>query len=229
MARALILADGEVPTRARLDAAWPRWDADIGFVVAADGGARHADALGVTIDRWVGDGDSLDPTALATLEAAGVPVERARSDKDETDTELAIRAALGMGADGIVVLGALGGSRIDHALANIGLLALPELSGRPAVILDASARITLLEAPDRDGNAVGTTLVGRVGDLVSLLPHGAAVTGVTTAGLVYPLDDEALPAGTPRGLSNVIEAQGATVRLRSGRLLIVETPATFAV
>lgn len=227
MARALILADGEVPTRDRLDATWPEWDADIGFVVAADGGARHAERLGVTLDRWVGDGDSLDPATLATLEAAGVPVERARPDKDETDTELAIRAAIDLGADGIVVLGALGGSRIDHALANIGLLALPELAGRLTVILDATARITLLEAPDRKGAAVEATLVGRVGDLVSLLPHGAAVIGVTTSGLAYPLDDEPLPAGTPRGLSNVIEVAGATVRLRSGRLLIVETPATF--
>lgn len=227
MARALILADGEVPTRARLDATWPGWDADIGFVVAADGGARHAAGLDVRLDRWVGDGDSLDPAHLAAIEEAGVPIERARSDKDETDTELAIRAALRLGADGVVLLGALGGSRIDHALANIGLLALPELAGRSAVILDATARITRLGARDRDGAAVVATLVGRVGDLVSLLPHGADVSGITTTGLAYALDDESLPAGTPRGLSNVIESEDATVRVRSGWLLIVETPATF--
>lgn len=227
MARALILADGDVPTRARLDATWPGWDAGIEVVVAADGGARHAAGLRVTIDRWVGDGDSLDAAALVALEAAGVPMERARPDKDETDTELAIRAALALGADGIVLLGALGGARIDHALANIGLLALPELAGRSVVILDSTARITLLDAPDRDGTPAEASLVGRVGDVVSLLPHGEAVSGVTTTGLVYPLDDEPLPAGTPRGLSNVIAAPGATVRIRAGRLLIVETPATF--
>ncbi len=227
MARALILADGDVPTRARLDATWPGWDAGIEFVVAADGGARHAAGLGVALDRWVGDGDSLDTAALAGLEAAGVPMERARPDKDETDTELAIRAALALGADGIILLGALGGGRIDHALANIGLLALPALAGRSMVILDAAARITLLEAPNRAGDDAEATLVGRLGDVVSLLPHGAQVTGVTTTGLVYPLHDEPLPAGTPRGMSNVIAAAGATVRIRAGRLLIVETPATF--
>lgn len=226
MARALILADGDVPTRARLDATWPGWDAGIEFVVAADGGARHAAGLAVTLDRWVGDGDSLDATALADLEAAGIPMERARPDKDETDTELAIRAALAQGADDIVLLGALGGTRIDHALANIGLLALPGLVGVSVVILDATARITLLEA-DAGGDATEATLVGRIGDIVSLLPQGAAVTGITTTGLVYPLADEPLPAGTPRGLSNVIAAPGATVRIRAGRLLIVETPATF--
>jgi thiamine pyrophosphokinase len=218
---ALILADGDVPSRDRLDALWPGWDSAIGLVVAADGGARHAAALGVGLDRWVGDGDSLDAAALLALEATGVPLERARPDKDETDTELAIVAALRMGAEGLVILGALGG-RIDHALANIGLLSLPILAGRSAVILDALSRLSLLVGPDT------ATLVGRPGDLVSLLPVGEAVEGVTTTGLVYPLDDEPLPAGTPRGLSNVMTADTASVRLRRGRLLIVESPATFA-
>jgi thiamine pyrophosphokinase len=217
---ALILADGDVPSRARLDAVWPGWDSTIGLVVAADGGARHAPTLGVTLDRWVGDGDSLDGPALAALAAAGVPLERARPDKDETDTELAILAALRLGAEGVVILGALGG-RIDHALANIGLLSMPALVGRSAVILDAGSRLSLLVGP---GTAA---LVGRRGDLVSLLPVGDAVEGVTTSGLVYPLDDEPLPAGTPRGLSNVVATDAASVRLRRGRLLIVESPATF--
>jgi thiamine pyrophosphokinase len=217
---ALILADGDVPSRARLDAVWPGWDSTIGLVVAADGGARHAPALDVTLDRWVGDGDSLDGPALAALAAAGVPLERARPDKDETDTELAILAALRLGAEGVVILGALGG-RIDHALANIGLLSMPALVGRSAVILDAGSRLSLLVGP---GTAA---LVGRRGDLVSLLPVGDAVEGVTTSGLVYPLDDEPLPAGTPRGLSNVVATDAASVRLRRGRLLIVESPATF--
>lgn len=226
MVRALILADGDVPSRARLDAVWPGWDAGIGLVIAADGGARHAATLDVAIDRWVGDGDSLDADALAALQAAGVPLERARPDKDETDTELAIRAAVRLGAEGVVILGALGG-RIDHALANIGMLSLPEVIGRSAVILDGTARLTLLVAPTADGGPAEAALVGRPGDLVSLLPQGDDVSGVTTEALVYPLVDEPLPAGTPRGLSNVITGPGAQVRLRRGRLLIVETPATF--
>jgi len=82
----LILADGDGPTRAELDRAWPGWDARIGLVVAADGGARLAGPLGVRIDRWVGDGDSLGADALAALEAAGVPLDRAPADKDESDT-----------------------------------------------------------------------------------------------------------------------------------------------
>jgi thiamine pyrophosphokinase len=59
----------------------------------------------VRIDRWVGDGDSLGEDELARLAASGVPVERANADKDESDTELAVRTALREGADGIVIVG----------------------------------------------------------------------------------------------------------------------------
>jgi thiamine pyrophosphokinase len=223
--QALILADGDAPTRPELDAAWPGWDGDLGLVIAADGGARHAGALGVRIDAWVGDGDSIDPLALSALEALGIPLERSPQDKDESDTELAVLAALRRGAAGLVVVGALGGARIDHALANIGLLALPELADRPAVLIDAQSRISLIRAPGPDGGPVRRELIGRPGDLVSLLPMGPGVVGVTTAGLAYPLADEPLPEGPARGLSNVRAAPEASVVLRAGLLLVVETPA----
>jgi thiamine pyrophosphokinase len=224
---ALILADGDGATRAELDRAWPGWDASIGLVVAADGGARLARPLGVTIDRWVGDGDSLEPEALAALAAAGVPLERARPDKDESDTELAVGAALRLGAEGVVIVGGLGGRRIDHALANIGLLAMPELDGRSAVILDGRSRLSLIRAPAPDGGAVTRLLPGRADDVISLLPIGPGVEGVTTHGLAYPLADEPLPPGGARGLSNVRGAADASVVVRRGLLLVVESPATL--
>ncbi len=222
---ALILADGDAPTRADLDLAWPGWDARLGLVIAADGGARHATRLAVPIDAWVGDGDSLDADGMAVLLAAGVPMERANPHKDESDTELAVREALRRGAEGIVIVGGLGGTRIDHALANIGLLAMAELAGRRAELLDARSRITLVRAPEPDGVPVHRALPGRTGDLVSLLPLGAGVVGVTTDGLAYPLVDEPLPPGPARGLSNVRTSPEASVTVRAGLLLVVESPA----
>ena len=222
---ALILADGDAPSRHDLDAAWPGWADDIGLVIAADGGARHAEPLGVSIDVWVGDGDSIDPALLDSLEARGIPLERSRPDKDESDTELAVHAALRRGAGGIVLVGALGGARIDHSLANIGLLALPALAGRPAVLIDAGSRISLVRAPGPDGAPVERTIAGRPGDFVSLLPVGRGVEGVSTDGLAYPLTDEPLTEGPARGLSNVRAAAVASVTLRRGLLLIVESPA----
>ena len=225
--KAVILADGDAPARAALDIAWPGWAEAIEIVVAADGGARHAAELGLTIDAWVGDGDSVDADALAALEAAGVALRRVAAAKDESDTELAVTAALDRGATDIVVLGAFGGPRFDHTLANVGLLAMAGLGSGAMTLLDAATRLRLLRAPDGAGAAVTLQLAGRPGDLVSLLPFGHGVEGVTTAGLEWPLRDEPLPAGPARGLSNVRAGTVASVTLRSGLLLVVESPATL--
>jgi thiamine pyrophosphokinase len=222
--KAIVLADGDVEPRDRLDAAWPGWSDGVSLVVAADGGARHADILGLTLDVWVGDGDSIPDGAIRRLAADGVAIEQARVDKDESDTELAIHAAIERGADDIVILGAFGGSRLDHTLANVGLLALPELAGRDATLLDAAARIRLIRATPGGGAPVRLDVSGRVGDLVSLVPFGPGVEGVTTDGLRYPLADEPLPVGPARGLSNVRIRSDASVTIRSGLLLIVESP-----
>jgi thiamine pyrophosphokinase len=220
--RALIVADGDAPTRPALDAVWPGWAEGFGLVVAADGGARGARRLGFTIDLVVGDGDSLTPAELERLAAAHVEIRRAPLDKDESDTELAIRAAVERAADKLTVVGAFGGPRFDHALANVALLALPALNGRSCELLDPTARVRLMTGP------ATLELPGRAGDIVSLLPFGDGVLGVTTDGLAYPLRDEPLPAGPARGLSNVRVGQTARVSLREGRLLVVESPATLS-
>ena len=223
----IVLADGQVGARAVLDTVWPGWLEPGARVVAADGGARHAAPLGLTIDRWVGDGDSLGEDGIAELAAAGVPIERAAPDKDESDTELAVFAALALGATTLTVLGALGGPRVDHALANVGLLSMPELEPLGVRLLAVDACLRCLRAPAADGGSATLDLAGRIGDLVSLLPVGTDAEGVTTRGLAYPLDDEPLHVGRTRGLSNVRERGDAVVVLRRGQLLVIETPATL--
>lgn len=217
---AILVGDGDVPSRAALDAAWPGWDADAGLVVGADGGALKALAAGLHPDLVVGDADSLGPVGLATVRGAGIPLELVAAAKDESDLELAVVAAVARGAGRLTLLGALGGPRFDHALANVWLLAHPALDGRPAVLLDAPTRVRLLDAT---AGSAGADLAGRTGDLVSLFPVGADAEGVTTEGLAWPLRDERLRFGPARGLSNVRSGSQARVSLRSGRLLVVET------
>jgi thiamine pyrophosphokinase len=223
----IVLADGAVGPRAAIDAAWPGWLEPGARVIAADGGARHAGPLGLQIDRWVGDGDSLGAAGIRDLEATGVPIELSRPDKDESDTELAVLAARAMGATQLTVLGALGGPRVDHALANLGLLSMPELEPLGVRLVAVDARVRRLLAPAVDGGPARLDLAGRVGDLVSLLPVGADAEGVTTHGLAYRLEDEPLLAGRTRGLSNIRELAEAAVVLRRGQLLVIETPATL--
>jgi thiamine pyrophosphokinase len=226
--RAIVLADGDVAGHAALEAAWPGWSDGVAIVVAADGGARHAAPLGLPIHRWVGDGDSINAVDLAELRARGIPVDLVGTDKDESDTELAITAAIEAGAEDIVVLGAFGGPRLDHAIANLTLLAHPGLGSRAAVLLDASARVRLVRAPGPEGDPVVTPLPGRLGDVVSLIPFGADALRIRTDGLHYPLRDETLLLGSARGLSNVRRATDASFVLGSGAVLVIETPATLS-
>jgi thiamine pyrophosphokinase len=221
--RALIVADGDVPSRAALQAGWPGWDRDVELVVAADGGWDKASTLGLAPGLLVGDADSLPEARFAEVAAQGVPIERSLAAKDESDGELALLAALRRGATHVTILGALGGKRFDHALANVGLLALPEPGAVEVELLDATTRVRLLRAPAVDGAAARCELAGAAGDLVSLLPLGGPALGVTTAGLLYPLLNETLRPGPARGLSNVRLTSEASVSLRRGYLLIVET------
>jgi len=220
-AHALILADGSVGSRSALDAAWPGWADGVDLVIAADGGARHAPALGLRLDRWVGDGDSLGEDGVAALAADGVPIHRSPVDKDESDTELALLAALGAGVRRATILGGIGGERFDHGLANVWLLGHPRLRGCDVRLVDATVRIRLV-GPGR------TDLGGRLGDLVSLFPFGGDAAGLETDGLRYPLRGESLPSGPSRGLSNVRAAADASLIVGSGRILVVETPATLS-
>ena len=217
---AILVGDGDVPSRAALGAAWPGWDAGAAMIVAADGGAMKATSVGLVPDLVVGDADSLGSEGLAAVRQAGIPVEMAAAAKDESDLELAVLAAVARGADRLTILGALGGPRFDHSLANAWLLGHAALDGRAVVLLDDATRVRLLDAT---GAAASVRLAGAPGDLVSLFPFGGAALGVTTTGLAYPLRDEPLPIGPARGLSNVRSGPDALIELRAGRLLIVET------
>jgi thiamine pyrophosphokinase len=206
---AVVVADGEAtPEDVELVHA-----ADL--LIAADGGARWLETLGVTPHVVVGDLDSLDPATIAHLRLAGARVEGHPIDKDESDTELAVEAAIDAGADRVVVLGALGGNRVDHELANVLLLADPALSADVRLRRGSTTIRAVM------GAATLTLDVG-ADATVTLLPIGAAAVGVTTHGLRYPLEDEPLVVGRSRGLSNVVTQEPASVSLRAGTLLVIE-------
>ncbi len=209
--RIVIFANGIMADAARDVAAWTR-PGD--RVVAADGGSRHALAAGITPELVIGDCDSLPEERMTTLQEAGVEFRRAAADKDETDLELAlIWAAEQTDAEDIVVLGAFGG-RPDQALANLLLLAHPLLAMSPCPVsmVDGAWKVVLI----RGGTKL--ELRGQAGDRVSLISMGGDAEGVTTTGLAFPLDDEALTLGQARGVSNRLEVESATIRLRKGLL-----------
>jgi thiamine pyrophosphokinase len=187
------------------------------YIIAADGGTRHALAVGVMPAVIIGDLDSIAAEELAHAEAAGATIQRYSSRKDETDLELALRHAVAHGVSDIIILTALGG-RIDQMLGNLFLLTLPDIADQSVRILDGQEEIFLIRR--------AAHLTGTPGDTVSILPIGGAAVGVFNEGLEWPLHDETLPVGSPRGISNVLVGERATIRVRAGMLLCIVTHLT---
>lgn len=218
--KALIVADGDVQGPQLLDAGLLEPDSDgRPVVIAADGGARKAELAGFHPDLVIGDADSLSERAIARLRREGAEVIVHPQAKAESDTELCLREALRRGATSVVIVGALGGLRFDHALANVLLLTLSELADRDVVLADATTSVRVMgrSVPDR------LVLHGAAGDVVSLLPLTEVVDGVRTDGLAYPLAGEQLRQGPARGLSNVMRADRAAITITGGRLAVIHT------
>jgi len=187
-------------------------------IIAADGGAAAALRYGRVPATVVGDFDSLDASVQQQLREQGSQFIQAAVEKNETDTELAVQVAIEQGASAITLLGALGGARFDHTMANILLLA--GIHDVPTRIIDGPSTCWLLRGPGQ------SIIQGHTGDLLSLLPLTGEATGVRTTGLYYPLHGETLYFGKPRGVSNVLTQEHAEVSLETGMLLIIHTDVT---
>ena len=212
MARTAVVFSGGRPPRP--DAA--RLVPPGALVIAADGGVDHALALGVVPAVAVGDFDSVDPAGLDRVVLAGGDVRRHPPDKDATDLELALDAALDAGVTRVVVVGG-GGGRLDHLVSSVLVLARPHHVGVTVEAHFDDHRVDLVWP----GAAVA--LDGEAGRLVTLLAVGGPATGVTTTGLRYPLDDGVLEPWSSLGVSNEFTGAPASVRIGSG-VVVVITP-----
>lgn len=202
--RILIFANGELPN---LESA-RRLTRPDDFILCADGGTRHALALGLTPNLIIGDMDSFNVERLSF----NVDVLRFPKDKDETDLELAIAQALKMNPSEVVIIGALGG-RMDQTLGNIALLSDLRPSTCDIKLNDGAEEIFFC----RDHAQVN----GRSGDIVSLIPWGREVTGVVTENLKWKLSGETLYPHKTRGISNEMLTEEASIKTKSGLLLVV--------
>ena len=184
------------------------------IIIAVDGGLRHCLELKLRPHTLIGDMDSLSPEEIEAVTRSGIPISRYPARKDHTDMELALHSAISLGADDIMLLGALG-ARWDMTLANVMLLAAPELAGCRVRILDGMQEISLVRAGET------RRFEGNAGDLLSLIPLKTDAQNVRVTGLEYPLSGETLYFGATRGISNVFHDQTATVFLEEGLLLCV--------
>ncbi len=174
------------------------------FLLAADGGLRHTQALGVSPDEILGDFDSL---GYVPEDSRVFPVE-----KDDTDAMLAARRGLELGFRDFLFYGSLDGPRLDHTIANFQTLQFLADRGARGYLVGKDYLVTVIREETLRFSA------GAEG-ILSLFCLGPEAEGVTLEGLHYPLTDGTLTSGFPLGVSNHFTGAAAAVTVRKGSLL----------
>ncbi len=185
------------------------------MMIAADHGLIAADRLGIALDYIVGDFDSVSEAVLRKYRDTSTPIETFPTEKDKTDTEIAIELALKNNATAIDIIGATG-SRLDHVLANIHLLLRPMQLKINVCIIDPNNKIYLRN------ESFKVEKREQFGDYVSLLPYTEQVNGLTLKGFKYPLNNITLSSGTSLGISNEIKEETAWIIFTHGVLIVIE-------
>jgi thiamine pyrophosphokinase len=183
------------------------------LIIAADGGTRHCKSLDLKPNVIIGDLDSLDSGDITTYQQAGVEIIQHPSHKDETDLELALQLAMEYEITQVYIIGGLG-ARWDMTFANVLLAAHPMFSQLAIRLQDGSQELVILRGKGQ------IKIDGKPGIPISLIPIAGDALGITTYGLEYPLSNETLYFGSPRGVSNSIQSDHAQVIITEGILLI---------
>ena len=176
------------------------------YILAADGGLAHVQALGLTPHGILGDFDSL---GYVPEGSTVFPVE-----KDDTDAMLAVRLGLERGFREFEIYGGLDGRRLDHTVANFQTLQFLADRGASGYLVGADYLVTVV----KDGTL---TFPEEAEGTISVFCQGADAEGVILEGLYYPLENGTLSAGFPLGVSNHFTGAAATITVKKGSLLVL--------
>lgn len=186
-------------------------------IIAADSGMDFFYKANIMPDVIVGDFDSVGNEALTYFQnQEQMDIHMLKAEKDDTDTEYAIRFAISKGATKITILGGIG-SRMDHVLGNISLLGIGLQNKVSIEILDSHNKIRMIDSKlsiDKDK---------QYGKFLSVIPISEKVKGLTISGVKYPLDNYEMSRFNTLGISNEIVDDVATISLKKGIVLVVES------
>lgn len=186
-------------------------------IIAVDSGLDFMYSVNAKPDYIFGDFDSVNPMALEYYKSMEhINVVKLNPEKDETDTEYALKRAMELGATSITIMGATG-SRIDHLLGNISLLGLGLGKGIDIIMVDGHNRIRIIE------KSFEIERKKQFGKYVSLIPFTTQVEGLTLLGFKYPLTDFTMGGYNSLGVSNEILDERAQILLKKGSLIVIES------
>lgn len=185
-------------------------------LIAADRGVEFFMGTDLEPDVAVGDFDSLSAEGAKYMETLKhTEIRRLKPEKDDSDTQSAANYAIEQGTERIMILGATG-NRIDHLMANFGLLMLGKTKQVQIVLVDAYNYMSLIES--------GMILKKeeQFGKYVSFFPIEGEVTGLTLKGFRYPLNSYTLKVeDSGLTVSNEISDPEAEVTFETGKLLMI--------
>lgn len=186
-------------------------------IIAVDKGLESCRKLGIIPDIVVGDFDSANSKVVAYYRKlakikTGMQFVNLETHKDFTDTHVGILHAMEIGAENIYIVGATG-TRIDHTMANIGLLKVCCDKGVNAWIEDDHNLITMISEGRQINKIEGY-------DYISFVPYGGVVTGVTLTGFEYNVQDRTFEIADSLGISNKIVSDDAQIEMEQGYMIV---------
>lgn len=187
-------------------------------VIAADSGLAHCKEIGIVPTDILGDFDSLKhKELLEEYKNMGIPVRSFPTRKDYTDTHLAVMYAKDLEPEEVIVIGATG-TRLDHMLANIGMLEYMAGQGISCKIVDAHNEAELLTGPVKKKYKKPEEQA-----FFSLIAWNERVTGINLEGFSYPLQDGVLETAISLGISNEIVEPYGELSIETGKLLVIQS------
>lgn len=178
------------------------------FIIAADGGYRHLNSIGITPDEVIGDFDSLG-IAPNHPNITKLPVH-----KDDTDIFSAVKSALKKGFDRFYIYGATGGKRFDHTVANIQILQYIANRNAAGFIVDKGFNAVAVKNSSLifDSSFKGT---------ISVFALCEKAEGVKIKGLEYETENTTLYPDFPLGVSNSFKGERAEISVKNGIITAV--------
>jgi len=204
---ALIIANSILPAAAILEACRNR----AALILCADGGANRALERGIVPDFIVGDLDSILPETRAAFQYSQYIH---RPSQHATDLEKTLQFAIEQKIQCVLLVG-ITGLRFDHQICNLNIA--EKFCGRLEIeIHDDFGMGTFLNAQQHEASL---RLEALAGQQISLFAFRRA-EGIVTAGLKYPLQNEALEWAVRDGLSNEAAQAEVEIRLEKGVLFV---------